>query len=183
MGNKGKSAPRRTTTTKIHMPHNLHDTFKEFKLAAAPPGRFYSLPRSEAAGVGKISRLPVSIHVGSVLRNSEHGKKVSCEGVSSPTGRRTSTRTTGSRFRPRARACSGFAVAPPDLAAMRNVAADIARKRRRSSRSSPSTSSSTTQVMIDYFRRRIRAQHEARVLTQRRALSVHEMGDAAVSTR
>ena len=59
------------------MPHNLHDTLQEFKLASGATGRFYSLPALEKAGVGKISRLPVSIRIvlESVLRNCD-GKKV-----------------------------------------------------------------------------------------------------------
>ncbi len=64
------------------MPHNLYDTLQEFKLASGATGRFYSLPALEKAGVGKISRLPVSIRIvlESVLRNCD-GKKVSEEHV------------------------------------------------------------------------------------------------------
>ena len=59
------------------MPHNLHNTLKEFKLASGKTGKFYSLPALEKAGLGKISRLPVSIRIvlESVLRNCD-GKKV-----------------------------------------------------------------------------------------------------------
>ena len=59
------------------MPHNLHDTLKEFKLASGKTGKYYSLPALEKAGLGKISRLPVSIRIvlESVLRNCD-GKKV-----------------------------------------------------------------------------------------------------------
>ena len=64
------------------MPHNLHNTLKEFKLASGKTGRFYSLPALEQAGLGKISRLPVSIRIvlESVLRNCD-GKKVTEEHV------------------------------------------------------------------------------------------------------
>ena len=59
------------------MPHNLHDTLKEIKLASGKTGKYYSLPALEKAGLGKISRLPVSIRIvlESVLRNCD-GKKV-----------------------------------------------------------------------------------------------------------
>jgi aconitate hydratase A / 2-methylisocitrate dehydratase len=60
-----------------NMPHNLHNTLQEFKLASGKTGKFYSLPALEKAGLGKISRLPVSIRIvlESVLRNCD-GKKV-----------------------------------------------------------------------------------------------------------
>ena len=59
------------------MSHNLHNTLQEFKLASGKTGKFYSLPALEKAGIGKISRLPVSIRIvlESVLRNCD-GKKV-----------------------------------------------------------------------------------------------------------
>jgi aconitate hydratase len=62
--------------------HNLHNTLQEFKTGAGQSGRFYSLPALERAGVGRISRLPVSIRIvlESVLRNCD-GKKVTEEHV------------------------------------------------------------------------------------------------------
>ncbi|MEO8040095.1 MAG: aconitate hydratase AcnA [Betaproteobacteria bacterium] len=58
------------------MSHNLFKSLQEFKIGAAK-GKFYSLPALEQAGLGKISRLPVSIRIvlESVLRNCD-GKKV-----------------------------------------------------------------------------------------------------------
>lgn len=58
--------------------HNLFDSFKKFDLGNGQQGSFYSLPALEKAGVGKVSRLPVSIRIvlESVLRNCD-GKKVS----------------------------------------------------------------------------------------------------------
>ena len=59
------------------MPHNLHSTLQDFKLASGKTGKFYSLPvLGKALGI-KISRLPVSIRIvlESVLRNCD-GKKV-----------------------------------------------------------------------------------------------------------
>src|SRR5450756_2982903 len=64
------------------MPHKLHNTLQEFKLASGKTGKFYSLPALEKAGLGRISRLPVSIRIvlESVLRNCD-GKKVTQEHV------------------------------------------------------------------------------------------------------
>jgi aconitate hydratase len=57
--------------------HNLFDTLQTLDLGRGKPGKFYSLPALEKAGVGPISRLPVSIRLvlESVLRNCD-GKKV-----------------------------------------------------------------------------------------------------------
>jgi len=64
------------------MPHNLFSSLQKFKTAGGKSGQFYSLPALEAAGIGKISRLPVSIRIvlESVLRNCD-GKKVTEEHV------------------------------------------------------------------------------------------------------
>jgi aconitate hydratase len=59
------------------MPHNLFSTLQQFKTNSGKTGQLYSLPALEAAGIGKISRLPVSIRIvlESVLRNYD-GKKI-----------------------------------------------------------------------------------------------------------
>jgi aconitate hydratase len=64
------------------MSHNLHNTLQEFEIGAGKSGKFYSLRALEKAGVGRISRLPVSIRIvlESVLRNCD-GKKVTEEHV------------------------------------------------------------------------------------------------------
>jgi aconitate hydratase len=64
------------------MAHNLFGTLKTFNLSRGGTGQLYSLPALEAAGVGRISRLPVSIRIvlESVLRNCD-GKKVAEEHV------------------------------------------------------------------------------------------------------
>ncbi len=61
-----------------HDPLNTRDSFK----TAAGEGTFYSLPKLEAAGIGPISRLPVSIRIvlESVLRNCD-GKRITEEHV------------------------------------------------------------------------------------------------------
>ena len=55
----------------------LSGTLQTFELAGGRTGKFYSLPALEKAGVGPVSRLPVSIRLvlESVLRNCD-GKKV-----------------------------------------------------------------------------------------------------------
>jgi len=77
------------------MAHNLFNTLQEFKLNTGKTGKFYSLPALEKAGIGNISRLPVSIRIvlESVLRNCD-GKKVSEEHIKqlanwAPTANRT----------------------------------------------------------------------------------------------
>ena len=58
-------------------PHNLFNTLQQFDLGNGKPGNFYSLPALEAAGIGPVSKLPVSIRIvlESVLRNCD-GLKV-----------------------------------------------------------------------------------------------------------
>src|SRR5450432_935927 len=57
--------------------HNLFDTLQSFTFDGGKSGNYYSLPQLETAGVGPISKLPVSIRIvlESVLRNVD-GKRV-----------------------------------------------------------------------------------------------------------
>ncbi|MBY0578613.1 MAG: aconitate hydratase AcnA [Burkholderiales bacterium] len=59
------------------MAHNLFNSLRELKLSSGKSGRYYALAALEAAGLGNISRLPVSIRVilEAVLRNCD-GKKI-----------------------------------------------------------------------------------------------------------
>ena len=59
------------------MPLNTFNTLDSFDLGSGERGQFYSLPKLEQAGVGKVSRLPVSIRIvlESVLRNVD-GRKI-----------------------------------------------------------------------------------------------------------
>src|SRR2546427_4974317 len=61
----------------MNQTHNLFETLKQFDLGNGRRGTFYSLPQLEKAGIGPISKLPVSIRLvlESVLRNCD-GKKV-----------------------------------------------------------------------------------------------------------
>ena len=62
--------------------NNPFDSLRSFDPGNGRPGHFYSLPALEQAGLGKISRLPVSLRVvlESVLRNCD-GKKVTEQNV------------------------------------------------------------------------------------------------------
>ena len=75
--------------------HNLFNSLQHFGLGDGKQGCFYSLPALEKAGLGPISRLPVSIRLvlESVLRNCD-GRKVTESNVTalanwSPTANRT----------------------------------------------------------------------------------------------
>ena len=62
------------------MSHDLFNSLQDFSYDAGKKGRLYSLPALEKAGLGKISRLPVSLRVvlESALRNCD-GKKITEE--------------------------------------------------------------------------------------------------------
>src|SRR5438094_4468121 len=59
------------------MPHNTFTPLDSFDLGNGKRGQFYSLPKLEAAGIGPVSKLPVSIRIvlESVLRNVD-GRKI-----------------------------------------------------------------------------------------------------------
>ncbi len=61
------------------MTHDLLNTRQTFITGTGAVGLYYSLPQLEKAGLGNISRLPISIRIvlESVLRNFDEGKKVS----------------------------------------------------------------------------------------------------------
>jgi len=108
------------------MSHNLHNTLQQFKLASGRTGKFYSLPALEQAGIGKISRLPVSIRIvlESVLRNCD-GKKVTQEHVRQLAGwKPNAARTNEIPFVLARIVLQDFTGVPllADLAAMRGVA-------------------------------------------------------------
>jgi len=136
------------------MSHNLHKTLQEFKLAAGT-GKYYSLPALEAAGIGKVSRLPVSIRIvlESVLRNCD-GKKVTEEHVRqlanwSPKGERTDEIP----FVVARVVLQDFTGVPllADLAAMRNVARDMGRDPKVIEPLVPVDLVVDHSVMIDYY--------------------------------
>jgi aconitate hydratase len=135
--------------------HNLFDTLKEFKLAKGGSGKFYSLPALEKAGIGKISRLPVSIRIvlESVLRNCD-GKKVAEEHVRQlASWAPTATRTDEIPFVVARVVLQDFTGVPLlcDLAAMRNVASDLNRNPKVIEPLVPVDLVVDHSVMIDYF--------------------------------
>ena len=64
------------------MSDELFDTRREFTMASGGTGTFHSLPALERAGVGPVSRLPVSIRIvlESVLRNRD-GRKITVDHI------------------------------------------------------------------------------------------------------
>jgi aconitate hydratase len=64
------------------MSHNLFNTLQEFSPAPGKKAEFYALPALEKAGIGPVSRLPLSIRLvlESVLRNCD-GRKITEEHV------------------------------------------------------------------------------------------------------
>src|SRR5215475_1497441 len=62
--------------------NNLFDTLQQFNCADGKPASFYSLPQLEKAGIGPVSKLPVSIRLvlESVVRNCD-GKRVTEQNV------------------------------------------------------------------------------------------------------
>ena len=108
------------------MSHNLFNTLQEFAPASGKKAQFYSLPALEQAGIGKISRLPVSIRIvlEAVLRNCD-GKKVTEEHVRELAAWKPNTpRTAEIPFVVARIVLQDFTGVPllADLAAMRNVA-------------------------------------------------------------
>ena len=58
------------------MNHNLFNSLRELSIAQGSGAKYYSLPSLENSGIGKISRLPISIRIilESVLRNYDNKK-------------------------------------------------------------------------------------------------------------
>src|ERR1700744_2066151 len=110
-------------------PHKLFDTLKEFQTGTGQAGKYYSLPDLEKAGVGPVSKLPISIRLvlESVLRNCD-GKKVSAaNGKELANWQPTATRTAEITFVVARIVLQDFTGVPllVDLAAMRSGAAKL----------------------------------------------------------
>src|SRR5690349_5701212 len=137
------------------MPHDLFDTLKELRLASGASGRYYSLPALEAAGIGKVSRLPVSMRIvlESVLRNCD-GRKVTEQHVRQVANWAASAaRTDEIPFVVARVVLQDFTGVPLlcDLAAMRNVAADLGRDPKLLEPLVPVDLVVDHSVMIDYY--------------------------------
>jgi aconitate hydratase len=138
------------------MSHNLFDSRKTFKLANNKQSTLYSLPALEIAGVGKISRLPVSIRIvlESVLRNCD-GKKVTEEHVRQLANwKPNAARTDEIPFVVARIVLQDFTGVPllADLAAMRDAAAKIGKNPKIIEPLVPVNLVVDHSVQIDYFK-------------------------------
>jgi len=110
-------------------PHNLFGTFQKFELGNGRSGNFYSLPALEKAGVGPISKLPVSIRLvlESVLRNCDACKVSETNVRELANWKPTETRTAEIPFVVARIVLQDFTGVPllVDLAAMRSAVAKI----------------------------------------------------------
>src|SRR4249920_2966652 len=137
------------------MAHNLFDSLQQFTLASGKTGQFYSLAALEKAGLGKISRLPVSLRIvlESVLRNCD-GKKVAEEHVRQLAAwAPNATRTDEIPFVVARVVLQDFTGVPllADLAAMRNVAKGLGKNPKAIEPLVPVDLVVDHSIMIDYF--------------------------------
>ncbi len=137
------------------MSHNLHNSLKTFNTSKGQSLSYYSLPALEAAGVGPISRLPVSIRIvlESVLRNCD-GKKVTEEHVRQLANwAPTAERVDEIPFVLARVVLQDFTGVPllADLAAMRNVAQALGKDPKRIEPLVPVDLVVDHSVMIDHF--------------------------------
>lgn len=109
--------------------HNLFSSLKSFNYGAGKTCQYYSLPALESAGVGPVSKLPVSIRIvlESVLRNVD-GKKVTeadVQGISN--WKANAERTSEIPFIVARIVLQDFTGVPllVDLAAMRSAVAEL----------------------------------------------------------
>ena len=111
------------------MAHNLFHSLQTFTTAAGKTGQFYALPQLEQAGVGPISRLPVSIRIvlESVLRNYDGQKITEADVRTLANWRPTETRTAEIPFVVARILLQDFTGVPllVDLAAMRSAVARL----------------------------------------------------------
>lgn len=111
------------------MSHNLFNTRQSVKLSGGKEGAYYSLPALEDAGVGKISRLPVSIRVvlEAVLRNYDDKKITEAHVRQLANWQPAAARTDEIPFTVARIVLQDFTGVPllADLAAMRDAAAEL----------------------------------------------------------
>jgi aconitate hydratase len=137
------------------MPHNLHNSLQTFSTASGKNGQFYSLPALEKAGIGNVSRLPVSIRIvlEAVLRNCD-GKKVTEAHVKQLANwGPTAARVDEIPFVVARVVLQDFTGVPllADLAAMRNIAHDMGKNPKVIEPLVPVDLVVDHSVMIDHF--------------------------------
>jgi aconitate hydratase len=139
------------------MPHNLFDSLQTFAIGSKK-ARYYALPALEKAGLGKISRLPVSIRIvlEAVLRQCD-GKKVTEAHVRELAAwQAKAARTAEIPFVVARVVLQDFTGVPllADLAAMRNVAQRMGKDPKTIEPLVPVDLVVDHSVMIDHFGRR-----------------------------
>ncbi|MGA0883017.1 MAG: aconitase family protein, partial [Burkholderiaceae bacterium] len=137
------------------MAHAFENTLQSTKTSSGAELKFFSLPALEAAGVGPISKLPVSIRIvlESVLRNCD-GKKVSAEHVKQLANwGATAPRVDEIPFVLARVVLQDFTGVPllADLAAMRNIASTMGKDPKRIEPLVPVDLVVDHSVMIDHF--------------------------------
>src|SRR5437870_2372826 len=138
------------------MSHNLFDSLQQFESASGLAGQYYSLGALEKAGIGKVSRLPVSIRIvlESVLRNCD-GKKVTEDHVRKLANwGACAARTDEIPFVVARVVLQDFTGVPllADLAAMRGVAARMDRNPKEIEPLVPVDLVVDHSVQVDYYR-------------------------------
>ena len=167
----------------------MNDEFKTLKKFDAGKGRegfLHSLPALEEQGIGKISRLPVSIRIvlESVLRNCDGKKSGAKMSKRWRTGTRNLRRTRRSHSSSRALFLQDFTGVPlvVDLAAMRSAVKRLGRDPKIIEPLVPVDLVVDHSVQVDFFgsARALGTEFGHGVQAQPRALPVSEVGTAGV---
>ena len=168
------------------MSNDLFDTRQEFTMSSGGTGTFHSLPALEKAGVGPISRLPVSIRIvlESVLRNRD-GKKITGDHIRQLANwQPNAPRTEEIPFVVARILLQDFTGVPLlcDLAAMRSVASRLGHDPEADRAAGAGRSRRRSLGADGLLQRsdRARPQHEGGIPAQCGALQVHQVGNAGI---
>ncbi len=139
------------------MTHDPFGCLRELSIGSGATGRYYALPALETAGLGRVSRLPISLRLvlESVLRNCD-GRKITEAHVRELAGwQPNAPRTQEIPFVVARVVLQDFTGVPllADLAAMRNVAAAMGRDPRTIEPLVPVDLVVDHSVTIDHYRR------------------------------
>jgi len=167
-------------------PHNLSNTLQKFDLGNGKQGQFYSLPALEKAGVGAISKLPVSIRLVlesccAIATAKKFPRRTS---RNSPTGNRMKTRTAEIPFVVARIVLQDFTGLPllVDLAAMRSAVAKLGKNPKIIEPLVPVDLVVDHSVQVDFAGAAdsMAAQSGSGIHAQPRALSISQMGHVGV---